>query len=94
MAEHGEKPTCVRIKASQASTSMRTWYCASPAGSAGDWCKRQDILARMQKIPMIGTPSTDADKALMEERKKLAKEVDQLKRNGATAPAQIGRAHV
>ena len=60
--EHGEKPTCVRIKANQASTNMRNWYCASPAGSAGDWCKRQEILARMQKIPMISTPTTDADK--------------------------------
>ena len=48
VAEHGEKPTCVRIKANQASTNMRNWYCASPAGSAGDWCKRQEILARMR----------------------------------------------
>jgi len=78
--EHGEKPTCVRIKANQASTNMRNWYCASPAGSAGDWCKRQEILARMQKIPMISTPTTDADKALMEERKKLAAQYTEYSR--------------
>jgi len=46
--ENGEKPTCMRVKASQASNSMRNWYCATTAGSTGDWCKRQAVLSRMQ----------------------------------------------
>jgi len=66
------KPTCLRIKASQASTAMRTWYCATDGGAAGDWCKRQALLVKMQKIPVVSSPSSDADKALYEERKKLA----------------------
>jgi hypothetical protein len=74
VAENGEKPTCMRIKASQASNNMRNWYCATTSGSTGDWCKRQAVLSRMQKIPLITDPKTDADKAQYEERKKLAAE--------------------
>jgi len=78
--ENGEKPTCMRVKASQASNSMRNWYCATTAGSTGDWCKRQAVLSRMQKIPLISAPTTDADKALYEERKKLAAEYTEFSR--------------
>jgi hypothetical protein len=74
VADNAEKATCMRIKASQASTNMRNWYCARPDAATGDWCKRQAVLARMQKIPIISSPSSDADKALYEERKKLAAE--------------------
>jgi len=90
VAENGEKPTCMRIKASQASNNMRNWYCATTSGSTGDWCKRQAVLSRMQKIPMITAPTTDADKALFEERKALAAEYTEYSRppvGGGTSKA-------
>ena len=51
---------------------------------------QQAVLARMQKIPMITAPTTDADKALFEERKALAAEYTEYSRppvGGGTSKA-------
>jgi len=77
VSEHAEKLTCTRLKASQASTNMRKWYCETRAGSS-DWCKRQAVLEKMQKIPIMSTPTSEADKAAYEERKKLAAEYSEF----------------
>merc|ERR550537_972928 len=77
VGEHAEKLTCTRLKASQASTNMRKWYCETRAGSS-DWCKRQAVLEKMQKIPIMSTPTSEADKAAYEERKKLAAEYSEF----------------
>lgn len=66
---NADKMTCTRLKATTASANMRKWYCAQPTSTSSDWCKRQAVLDRMQKIPY-----NTADAALTEERKKLAAE--------------------
>jgi hypothetical protein len=64
---NSEKMTCTRLKATMASTNMRKWYCAKLTSTSSNWCKRQEILEKMQKIHYSTT-----DTALAQERKSLA----------------------
>merc|ERR1712085_245596 len=43
------------------------WYCAKLTSTSSNWCKRQEILEKMQKIHYSTT-----DTALAQERKSLA----------------------
>lgn len=72
---NGEKMTCTRLKATMASTNMRKWYCALPSSTDSNWCKRQGILDKMQKIPYTTTDAT-----LSAERKALAAQYSEFSR--------------
>lgn len=68
--ENAEKSPCTRLKQTQASLSMRKWYCEQPGKADGsNWCKRSALLDKLQKIP-----ANSPDAAQAEERKKLSAE--------------------
>ena len=63
------KDTCSRLKQTQSSVVMRTWYCGQPGKAESPWCKRSAILEQLQKIPV-----STSDTAQAEQRKKLTAE--------------------
>jgi len=67
--DNAEKPTCTRLKMTQASVSMRSWYCAQPSNGESNWCKRSKLLEQLQKMP-----SNPTDPSLAEQRKTLSAE--------------------
>jgi len=85
VSEHAEKLTCARVKATQASKAMREWYCGQPGkAESSDWCLRQKVLEKLQKIPIVSSSVSDADKAQAAERTKLATEYAQYAKPAAT----------
>lgn len=90
LAANSEKPTCTRIKMTQASNLMRKWYCEQGTNAEGNWCKRSALLDKLQKIP-YNTP----DEAKSAERKTLSAEYASFSKppagGGPSANAQIGK---
>jgi len=59
-----ELPLCLSLRRTTESKQMNKWYCGQPANKLSLWCKRTDLLEKIQKL------STDA--AASEERKQLS----------------------
>lgn len=90
VAANAQKLTCSRLKQTQASVSMRKWYCEQPANGESNWCKRSQILEKLQKLPASST-----DTSAVEERKSLTAEYAKFSRppagGGPSISSQIAK---
>ena len=73
-AKHAGDSSCLRLKQTQAQSSMQEWYCAQPTSAPSTWCKRTSLLKKLHAMP-AGAPGT-ADKAGSPER--VARQLSQM----------------
>eukprot|EP00316_Scyphosphaera_apsteinii_P023898 CAMPEP_0119318080 /NCGR_PEP_ID=MMETSP1333-20130426/45368_1 /TAXON_ID=418940 /ORGANISM="Scyphosphaera apsteinii, Strain RCC1455" /LENGTH=340 /DNA_ID=CAMNT_0007324183 /DNA_START=66 /DNA_END=1088 /DNA_ORIENTATION=- len=94
IAKNADSSTCLRIKQTQGAKLMQTWYCALPSSANSLWCKRQSLIAKLQKIPISTT-----DTAMAAERKEISRQYSDLlkpkegsvKEVGSSTSSQIGK---
>lgn len=73
LPKNADSSTCLRIKQTQGSKNMSTWYCGLQTSVDSPWCKRQTLLSKLQKIP-----STTSDASLASERKELSRQYSEM----------------
>jgi len=85
VTKHAGDPSCLRLKQTQAQSSMQEWYCAQPSSAQSTWCKRTSLLKKLHAMP-AGAPGTADAKAVSPERAALLQELRALsKRSGKSA---------
>ena len=70
VTKHAGDPSCLRLKQTQAQSSMQEWYCAQPSSAQSTWCKRTSLLKKLHAMP-AGAPGTADAKAVSPERAAL-----------------------